>query len=265
MGTIANRSRGLLAGLLAGAALCAAMLPADAEAKKPRCFGKPATIVLPRGSNLARGTPGPDVIVIREGGTAKGFGGNDRICVGPGEVQLSGGAGRDRILHRGPPRGGDSIHDIIEGGPGNDLLIGNRAAEGFKGQGGSDTMRGGGNYDGFVGEPGDDRYYGGDSYDSLEYEFGAAVIVDLLTGTATGQGSDRIFGMETLGGTNGDDVLRGTNLIDTLYGFGGDDEIFGRAGDDDMHGMDGTDYGDGGAGFDNCGTFETLLSCNELG
>jgi Ca2+-binding RTX toxin-like protein len=261
MGTSNYCRMGLLAGFLAGAVLCAAMLPAGAEAKKPRCLGKRATIVLPKGSNYARGTKGPDVIVIREGGVAKGFGGNDRICVGPGEVQLMGGPGNDRMLHRGAPPEDDSIPDLIEGGPGNDLLIGNRAEENFYGQAGSDTMRGGGGSDRFEGEPGDDQYSGEDGFDFLDFRTGGPVVVDLLAGTALGQGSDRIAGIETLGGSNGGDVLRGSNLGEVLYGQGGDDELFGRGGDDEVHGFDGTDFGDGGDGVDLCDVELGRISC----
>lgn len=133
MGLVNTRFAGLRtrvrAGLVIAAAgslaLCATQ-PADAEAaSKPRCFGKPATMVV-RGKK-ARGTNGPDVIVVarKEGARVHGRGGDDLICGRPGNDILNGGRGDDRI------KGGDG-HDRLVSGPGRDVLRGQRGLDSFQ-------------------------------------------------------------------------------------------------------------------------------------
>ena len=273
------------------------LLPAGAEAKKPRCFKKPATIVGTRTFDAISGTARRDVIVGRGGGDdIRGKGGNDLICAGRGQADLFGGPGRDRISHLGAPqaevgskgaaetalsfpdlRAADpesyvapaDAESYVDGGPGDDLLIGGKALEWFIGGGGSDTMESGGSSGGssdtFFGDPGDDHYRGGPDFDTLDFRTlssaGLPVTVDLAAGTASGQGSDRISGtFETLIGTFGPDVLRGSGINEVIYGHAGDDELHGLGGDDELHGFDGSDSGDGGAGVDLCDV-EAPIGC----
>lgn len=77
-------------------------------AKRPLCFGAPATIVGTAKSDLLRGTGERDVIVARQGADrVYGRGGTDLLCGGPGDDLLDGGAGRNRL----------------DGGPGSDQCL----------------------------------------------------------------------------------------------------------------------------------------------
>jgi Ca2+-binding RTX toxin-like protein len=61
------------------------VMPAAADAARPTCMGKTATIVGTSGNNQLVGSQGPDVIVASEGNDrVAGLGGNDLICLGRG-------------------------------------------------------------------------------------------------------------------------------------------------------------------------------------
>lgn len=101
---IAMTAAALAAGLLASVG---AITSSDA-ARRPVCFGAPATIVGTTKSDRLRGTSGPDVIVAREGADrVYGRGGTDLLCGGPGHDVLDGGPGRNRL----------------DGGPGRDRCL----------------------------------------------------------------------------------------------------------------------------------------------
>jgi Ca2+-binding RTX toxin-like protein len=97
-----------------------------------RCLGRGATIVVPAGGGLTRGTPGNDVIVgskradrISSGGGRDlicSRGGDDRVGTGPGADRVSAGPGDDRVTTGG---GADSVNpgsgrDGVSTGPGDD-------------------------------------------------------------------------------------------------------------------------------------------------
>ena len=140
--------------------------------------------------------------------------------------------------------GGD---DYLDGGAGNDLVVGD---------GGDDILSGGADDDrlfgddevGYLVAPGDDVLDGGAGDDMLAAGDGA----DSLSG---GTGLDQLFG------DKGIDVLDGGGEADTLHGGDGADELFGGAGDDLLFGdgqnnqsalstAGGADFLDGGAGND---------------
>jgi hypothetical protein len=116
------------------AVLAAGALPASAAAAKPRCFGKPATIVVTGKSG--HGTKGDDVIVVRRraGAQVDGGLGTDRICGSPGRDRLDGGGDNDRIDGRA---GRDALH----GGPGADVLR-RRAGDTVEDAGAGDRING---------------------------------------------------------------------------------------------------------------------------
>ncbi len=137
--------------------------------------------------------------------------------------------------------------DYLDGGAGNDLLVGD---------GGNDILSGGAGNDRLYGDdemgyrvvPGDDVLDGGAGDDLLAAGDGA----DSLSG---GTGIDQLFG------DKGNDVLDGGDDADTLHGGDGADELFGGAGDDLLFGdglnnpsefsaAGGADFLDGGAGND---------------
>ncbi len=137
---------------------------------------------------------------VREGDLIRGTPCDDRIVVPASVTYVAGGAGDDTIVGArsaavisGPCEGGCHLlvgSQTFEGGPGNDLVFGDR---------GNDTLRGNG---------GDDRLYGGIGDDALEGGPGN----DVLSG---GFGADKIDGDE------GDDYVRGDPTIDHIFDSGG--------------------------------------------
>ena len=159
--------------------------------------------------------------------------------------------GGDDVVH-----GGDGF-DNIRGGTGNDQIFGD---------GGNDALRG---------QEGDDLIDGGDDFDIVHYNLVAgAVEVDLLAGYAKDRdasgntGIDTLANVESVRGSNfddliagddgfnnlrgngGDDVLDGRGGFDILNGGFGNDQLFGGDGDDDVQGGEGDDLLSGGAGGD---------------
>ncbi|MDE3094661.1 MAG: hypothetical protein KGK07_01500 [Chloroflexota bacterium] len=186
------------------------------------------------------------------------------------------GEGTDALIHvrglRGSAfddvlTGDDGMNYPMFGGAGNDVIHGND---------GNDTI---------VGGPGDDTLDGGlGGADKLDYaEVGpngyvapAALTINLITGVATGDGTDTVSGFEgvegsvfndtitlddggrgaygdtgndTLIGGSGNDFLNGGGGIDNLQGNGGNDTIFGGGCFGACSGAGG-DTEDGGSGDD---------------
>ncbi|WP_439153795.1 M10 family metallopeptidase C-terminal domain-containing protein [Yoonia sp.] len=123
------------------------------------------------------------------------------------------------------------------GGNGNDMLIGNDAANVLTGRTGADTLIGGGNNDSLHGNSGSDAISGTAGTNLIYGNSGA----DRLTG---GNGSDTIFG------NAGNDIMVGGATGDLLNGGRGDDTLDGGAGPDILNGGIGHDRLTGGAGAD---------------
>jgi len=151
--------------------------------------------------------------VIAGGGSAEvliGFDGNDTMTGGGGDDHAHGGAG----------------HDSVDGGAGADMLYGGA---------GDDTI---------IGGTEDDIMNGGDGVDTADYSSdGAAVTVNLTTGTATDghSDSDTLISIEnitdsgyndSLTGDSQDNLINGGNGNDILYGLDGLDTLYGGAGAD---------------------------------
>ncbi|HYN39719.1 MAG TPA: hypothetical protein VES39_10755, partial [Rhodospirillales bacterium] len=127
-------------------------------------------------------------------------------------------------------RGGD---DTLIAGAGNDQMEGNRGNDLLFGNGGNDGMSGGEGKDIFHGGEGNDTLDGGAGCDAAA--FGAAaqgVSVDLASGTASGQGDDRLIGIEEVFGSRFDDEIRGNAGNNWFTGGAGDDTLDGRGGRD---------------------------------
>jgi len=225
--------RMLLVTLAAGplAVLVVAAAPASAATV---CAGLDATIVGTRGDDVLEGTAGRDVIAGLAGDDKiRGAAGDDVICGGFGTDRLSGDEGNDRLygerngLRPSPDGPDDTIGDLLEGGPGDDLL-----------DPGYDTAT-------------DDG--GGLLPDTISYaDASAGVRVDLEAGTATGDGTDVLVldGSVNLTGSDHDDLLLGSSLGDSITSLGGDDVVDGRAGADSLvDDVDGDSGPDGGRDF----------------
>jgi len=192
----------LLLCLPAGGWAVAASAPAPA-----RCAAGPATI-----GDTTYGTPCADVIVAPASvETVKGGGGDDTILAAP-------------VAAAFPYLGVGS--QTFEGGPGDDVVYGQR---------GNDTLRGGG---------GNDQLFGG-------------IGDDLLRG---GSGNDRLaggFGADAIDGDEGDDYVHGDGTIDRIFDTGG--------GSDTLSYATGITPGFGGAAVEKAGYDELLPAAAERG
>jgi Ca2+-binding RTX toxin-like protein len=175
--------------------------------------------------------PGP-VTVDLGAGTATGDG-NDTL-VGIGEVQ---GSKYDDTIT------GDSSPNLLFGGDGADTIYGLGGDDQISGNAGDDYLYGGDGNDLYWTGPGNDLMAGGDGVsDKVSYSASPGpVSVDLAAGTASGDGSDTLSGIEGIYGSSHDDLIQGSGGNDTLYGENGNDVLIPRGGDDQVYGNAGTD------------------------
>jgi Ca2+-binding RTX toxin-like protein len=232
------------------------------------CAGHPATIVGTPGDDRLVGTPGPDVIVGRRGfDTILGRGGDDIIC---GEADgITGPQPTEAVARVAGPIA--TSGDEIRGGAGDDLVRAGPDADTIHGDQGDDRLSGGGGYDTILPGPGRDLVWGNGDPDQVSYADAAgAVHVDLAAGTATGEGLDRLRGINQIGGSPFADLLLGDDHLNVIEGEGGDDRIYGRDGNDGLTGERGDDLLVGGQGHDSlvggpgddtCRGGEDVLSC----
>ncbi len=178
----------------------------------------------------------------------------------------------------------DTLIENFVAGSGNDIVIGNEAANLLEGRGGddelmgnegNDILEGGAGNDMLEGSAGADRLNGGAGEDTVSYESSdAGVVVRLHSLAALGGHAegDSFIGLvtvqdtevpdiehltgsshdDTLAGDLRDNTLMGRDGDDTLYGGpdGGDDSIYGENGNDSIFGGMGNDTIYGGAGDD---------------
>lgn len=172
-------------GLLIGLATLFLVPAAAAADASPSCSEGPTRV-----GDTVYGTPCSDVIVAPASvEDVKGGGGNDTIVAASLGVESPCPASC-QFLGVGS--------QTFEGGPGNDVIFGER---------GNDTL---------IGGPGDDRLYGG-------------IGDDLLLG---GPGNDLLaggFGADSVDGGEGDDFVRGDSTIDRIYDTGGGNDTLSYA------------------------------------
>jgi fimbrial isopeptide formation D2 family protein/uncharacterized repeat protein (TIGR01451 family) len=150
----------------------------------------------------------------------------------------------------------------IQGGIGNDNLLGTTGNDLLEGLQGHDTMAGDAGNDTLEGQLGDDLLIGGAGADALDGGAGndtasfvgatGAVTASLATGLGT-QGfanGDTYVGIENLIGTGFHDRLTGDGGANRLDGAAGNDRLVGDGGDDTLIGGAGQDSLTGGAGAD---------------
>ncbi|MGY6278400.1 calcium-binding protein, partial [Methylomonas sp. MgM2] len=253
------------------------------------------------GSDILFGGDGDDTFVVEgvdngydrfEGGggfdTIVGGGGDDLIRLhqfgGDYMVErIDGGLGLNTIAGTGY---GDTIDlsgtevlnvAAIDGGAGNDTLIGNAGDDVLVGGRGSDILSGGDDtfvvegvdsgYDRFEGGAGFDTIVGGGGDDLIRlHQFGGAYAVERIDGglgsntiAGTGYGDTidlsgtELLNIAAIDGGAGNDTLTGSAAGDVLIGGSGSDTLAGGDGDDTfvVEGVDsGYDRFEGGAGFD---------------
>jgi Ca2+-binding RTX toxin-like protein len=185
------------------------------------------------GNDIYIGGAGSDLILVQSSNTTIGLSGDFGLANSIEEIN---GEGANGATVQGD--GGNNILDftstvlngvIVDGGIGNDLIIGNnQSAALLLGAAGNDTLRGGLSSDVLNGGVGNDSLDGGAGNDILDGGDGSDVLGggdgnDTLTG---GSGNDVIIG------NAGDDFLDGGNGNDTLTGGNGKDSLTGGSGND---------------------------------
>ena len=200
-------------------------------------------------NDLAFGGEGDDII---DGGfdddTISGDAGDDTLIGGEGNDTILGGDGDDSIVGGiglpddpinipddgsgpfGPDLRPDNGRDLLDGGAGDDIILGEDDDDTLLGGEGDDfldggidddSLEGGAGEDTLLGGQGDDFLDGGDGDDSAEGGIGN----DTLTGGA---------GVDTLSGGDDRDVFRVDGANDGGDGTGRVDQIFGGSGGDDL-------------------------------
>ncbi|MBS2936732.1 hypothetical protein KDN32_03130 [Nocardioides sp. J2M5] len=200
-------------------------VPASAvHAEAPTCDGLAATFVGTDGDDTIVGTPGDDVVVALDGNDDVDAGaGDDVVCGGAGADVLTGGEGADRLFggthglvpmfEDEPMLGGDTLVP----GPGDDLV-----------------------------DPGVNTLLRDDGYNSVDVidlsTSVAGVVVDLLAGTATGDGTDTVVVAQPVPVSGAVIEVRGSTHADTLLGTDGPDQLIGNGGGDRIEGRGGDDF-----------------------
>ena len=183
---------------------------------------------------------------------------------GAGNDTINGGQGYDRADYDNSTAG---VHvdlgtGMAQDGFGDTDTLQN--IEAVRGSSHNDTLIGGDVYfESFEGGVGNDTIDGKEGWDRVDYRFlaGTGVNVDLANHTASdGQGgTDTLYNIElvrgsnfndTIAGDGADNKLEGMGGDDTIIGGGGNDTLFGGAGNDTVRGGDGHDELRGGAGND---------------
>ena len=191
--------------------------------------------------------------------TLYGRGGNDSILAGAGYDYLEGGTGNDTLdggaesdyvyyfsasasvtvnLALGTTTGGDGADTLfsienVAGSQHGDALVGDSSSNTLEGRGGSDSILGGAGDDTLLGGAGNDTLDGGSGLDWVSYSgISGAVTANLALGTASGDGSDTLIGIENIYGGKGADSLTGDASNNVLYGGKGNDTLVGGAGSD---------------------------------
>lgn len=213
-----------------------------------------------------------------------GGNGNDTFNYSAGNDTFDGGAGSNTVGYDAAGALGNITLDMstvdingfsqltFSGSAKVDLL---KSVSVFYFQAGNDVITGASGNETFHLRGGNDTLHAGLGTDTLAYTFDSAVVVDLIAGTATGNGNDTFTGIENIHGAYAAaDTLRGDNGANTIYGDsgishvanqgdiidgrGGDDFLYGEGGNDVINGGDGNDYMDGGNNSDGSSGSDTL-------
>jgi T1SS-143 domain-containing protein len=229
--------------------------------------------------------------ILRGGGgndSIDGRGGNDTLDGGLGNDTLVGNGGTDWVSYAAIAAGvlvdlslgtavgqgvdslsgvenvlGSTQNDTIGGDANNNVLDGNDGNDFLAGAGGADTLTGGNGDDTLDGGAGSDSLVGGAGNDWVTYaSVGGAMVVNLGTGVATGDGTDSLATIENVIGGSGGDSITGDGNANILIGNAGNDTIIGGAGNDTIEGGPGADSLDGGTNTDTLTYAHSLAGVN---
>ena len=232
------------------------------------------------GDDSLTGGSGADVLVGGVGNDSLSGGlGNDSITGNSGNDAVVGGGGTDTVIVS--VDGNITLTDTSVVGDGTDSLNGVENAQLTGGAGNNTisalgstlktTLNGGAGDDILIGGNSDDLFNGGDGFDSISASGTNIVLTDASFSASSG--SDQLVSIEsvrlvagataslldasgytlgsvTLIGGAGNDTLIGGAKNDSITGNGGNDTIVGNGGDDTLFGSAGLDTIDGGAGND---------------
>lgn len=187
---------------------------------------------------------------VAAGDTITGDSGDNRIDGLAGDDTLYGGAGNDSL------NGGED-DDIIYGGSGDDGIEDRFGINQLYGEDGDDSFTSANT----AASTSQNTIDGGNGTDKVTY-FGNpdGIVVDLVAGTVDKDGDsvtdDTLTSIESVLGSQSDDVITGDDEDNEFRGHGGDDVIRGGDGEDTIHGGndDDTLYGEDG--------FDTLMGEN---
>ena len=187
-----------------------------------------------RGSDTARFVTAADVTAdLALSGAQRTGEGRDTL---KGIENLWGGTGANRLW-------GDGAANRLRGAEKADLLNGRGGDDTLEGRGGNDRLFGKEGNDRLTGGTGNDLISGGTGVDTAIFGGSVGVTVDLRITSAqlTGQGRDRLIGIENLEGGNGFDRLTGNDGANRLSGGRGSDVLTGNGGNDRLAGGAGAD------------------------
>jgi Ca2+-binding RTX toxin-like protein len=205
---------------------------------------------------------------VRVGSGCQSTGVNTAVCTGSASgVTVTGSSGSDVLnttfLDVPVTLDGGSGNDTLIGGGAGDRLDGDAGTDTLVGLGGNDNMTGDSENDHLVGGPGADVLDGGTGFDTADYSGATGPLSVDLDGNAddgtAGEGDrveadvDRVLGGpsdDRIAAISGDHTLVGGAGNDTLAGGSGRDRLEGDAGDDRLNGGNGSDVMDGGDGND---------------
>jgi len=143
---------------------------------------------------------------------------------------------------------GSNVTFFFHGSGQNDTIVGTAYDDVIYGGGGNNLLSGGVGDDVINSGSGDDTLDGGPGTDTARFLVGTlgGIFADLVTGTASGDGSDTLVNIENLHGSAYADSFFGNALANTIWGDDGNDLLVGRNGDDTLFGGNGNDRLEGG-------------------
>jgi Ca2+-binding RTX toxin-like protein len=200
------------------------------------------------GNDTLHGTSGDDQIYGEAGNDVLyGEGGDDWLDGGPGDDTLLGGAGsnvldgsvgNDTADYSGQPGGvtadlGAASPQVTDNGAGGidvlgsvENLIGSSYNDTLTGDAGANLIDGGPGSDLLAGGAGDDSLNGGAGNNTVDYRGSSGgVTVDLVSGTAMGDGKDTLAGIQNVIGSPYNDTLASDSADNTLDGQQGIDTV----------------------------------------
>jgi Ca2+-binding RTX toxin-like protein len=233
------------------------------------------------GGDSLVGSSGPDLLDGGEGDVSiNGGDGDDILLGGTGNDVVIGGPGIDTAsytsatsnavaeLRRGKASDGqggkDTLSSIenLQGGPQNDILVGDDGPNFFRGEGGDDILYGNGGNDYLLGGAGNDLLRGGSGSNFIDGGAGIDTVdysaepenIDVRLGDGIADlidgATDQLINIENVIGGYSIDYIEGNALANRLEGGAGDDDLVGLAGDDTLIGGSGNDLLFGGPGLD---------------